>query len=344
MRREAGVARLGRLRQLAGRAARQQAPGGRRRARGQAVQQRQRLGEGGGVGRKGPRGDGGRVVAHHVRERQHPGRHLRAGAEAAALEGRQVLADGVELRDAGAGPRHGAWWPRASPRASGPAAGRTASAEPPPDSSTSSRSGGRRSATKSRHGLPGLQAALRREPGDRPPAGERPAADAPAAGRCSGGATTRPPAMAAPGPSARSRPSTMGPATLPRASTWVGQGARRAGQRPLAPAAPPSMRSATSRKISRAAARAGSRGSTRDWRARQRASRRGRVPGLAAPTAPTSATHRRTKATAASASDSCFWMRAGGEAVTDLDVHPVDQQGRSPHLPQRAWSSARSAG
>src|SRR5262249_41114556 len=82
------------------------APRRRRRRAGAPPRDPGGLGVGGGVGRDRPRADGGGVVAHHVREREHVDRPARLEPEAPALHRRQMLPPRVELADGGPAPRH----------------------------------------------------------------------------------------------------------------------------------------------------------------------------------------------------------------------------------------------
>ncbi len=69
-----------------------------------AVEDRERIGAGGGVGHRRAAGDHGRVVAGHVADRQCHHLRRRAGRrQPAALDARQVLAHAVHLADVGTG-------------------------------------------------------------------------------------------------------------------------------------------------------------------------------------------------------------------------------------------------
>ena len=89
----------------------------------------------------------------------------------AALDRRQMLADGVQLEDAGAGAcGHGRVQRRLSSRRQ-PGGGRAASAEPPPDSSTSNRVGRAQACAQWRWQLGRPLAGRRRAAGGRPAGG-----------------------------------------------------------------------------------------------------------------------------------------------------------------------------
>ncbi len=95
---EHGVARLGRLQRAA------QQPGADARGNVDAVtlDDFQRLRAGGGIGHGGAAGDGGGIVAGHIRNQQRE--HLSGGAgggEPSALDGREVLAHAVHFANGG---------------------------------------------------------------------------------------------------------------------------------------------------------------------------------------------------------------------------------------------------
>ena len=198
-----------------------------------------------GIRREGARSDGGRVVADDVRERQHPRGHPGAGPQPPALEGGQVFADSIELMDARARAGHGRGGRtlllerqlcqgQHRQRRSAPGQQHEQAVRRPTGRHERLRRLARLLATFPRHGVIGSQQAK---------AGGK----APDRGRRSGGAMMSPWSMAGEGPSARSRPSAMGPATLPRASRWVGAG-RPGALTTCSTSRAPSMWAATSRK------------------------------------------------------------------------------------------------